>query len=199
MLSDELKRFEYINGSLFIERLQLADFDHNMRKMFLECSTLDWGYISPAIFGAMFQGVMNPKERRELGAHYTSEENILKVIKPLFLDELWGEFERIKGSSQQLKQFHQKLSKLKFLDPACGCGNFLIITYRELRRIELESLKMLLIDIGDQMAMDISEYCKVNVNQFYGIEYEEFPCQIAQVGMWLMDHQMNTQIGRAHV
>lgn len=193
MLSDELKRFEYINGSLFQERLAFADFDYDMRKIFLECCTLDWGYISPAIFGAMFQGVMNPKERRELGAHYTSEENILKVIKPLFLDELWEEFELIKGSSQQLKQFHEKLSKLKFLDPACGCGNFLIITYRELRRLELEVLKML-IDVGGQLVMDISPYCKVNVNQFFGIEYEEFPCQIAQVGMWLMDHQMNTLV-----
>jgi hypothetical protein len=124
MLSDELKRFTYINGKLFNERLAFADYDKKMRKMLLECCTLDWGYISPAIFGAMFQGVMNPKERRELGAHYTSEENILKVIKPLFLDELWKEFEFYKGNSKQLQKFHEKLSKLKFLDPACGCGNF---------------------------------------------------------------------------
>jgi hypothetical protein len=193
ILSDELKRFKYINGNLFSERLAFADFDVKMRKMLLECCTLDWGYISPAIFGAMFQGVMNPEERRELGAHYTSEENILKVIKPLFLDELWEEFDKIKGSSAELTQFHEKLSKLKFLDPACGCGNFLIITYRELRRLELEVLKMLM-DNSTQMLIDISPYCKVNVNQFYGIEYEEFPCQIAQVGMWLIDHQMNTLV-----
>jgi len=193
MLSEDLKRFEYINGSLFQERLSFADFDHNMRKIFLECCSFDWGYISPAIFGAMFQGIMSPIERRELGAHYTSEENILKVIKPLFLDELWEEFEHIKGNSQQLIQFHEKLSKLKFMDPACGCGNFLIITYRELRRLELEVLKML-IDFGGQLVLDISPYCMVNVNQFYGIEHEEFPCQIAQVGMWLMDHQMNTLV-----
>ena len=193
MLTDELKRFKYINGSLFSERLDFADFDVKMRKMLLDCCTLDWGYISPAIFGAMFQGVMNPAERRELGAHYTSEENILKVIKPLFLDELWEEFDRIKGSSAELTQFHEKLSKLKFLDPACGCGNFLIITYRELRRLELEVLKMLM-DNSSQMLIDISPYCKVNVNQFYGIEYEEFPSQIAQVGMWLIDHQMNTLV-----
>lgn len=191
LLSEELKRFEYINGNLFTERLSFADFDQKTRKILLECCYVDWGYISPAIFGAMFQGVMNPEERRELGAHYTSEENILKVIKPLFLDELWEEFERIKGNSKKLALFHEKLSKLKFLDPACGCGNFLIITYRELRRLELEVLKML-IDIGGQMVLDVSPYCKVNVDQFYGIEYEEFPSQIAQVGMWLMDHQMNT-------
>jgi hypothetical protein len=191
LLSDELRRFAYINGKLFAEPLRFADFDASMRKMLLECCSMDWGYISPAIFGAMFQGVMNPQERRELGAHYTSEENILKLIKPLFLDELWAEFERIKGSTKQLEQFHNKLSGLKFLDPACGCGNFLIISYRELRRLELEVLKML-IDHGGQLVMDITPYCKVTISQFYGIEYEEFPCQIAQVGMWLIDHQMNT-------
>lgn len=193
MLSDELMRFAYINGKLFSERLAFADFNSKMRKILLECSGLNWGYISPAIFGAMFQGVMNTQERREVGAHYTSEENILKVIKPLFLDDLWAEFERIKGNSMQLEQFHNQLGKLKFLDPACGCGNFLIVTYRELRRIELEVLKMR-VDIGQQMVIDIPSYCKINVNQFYGIEYEEFPCQIAQVGMWLIDHQMNTLI-----
>ncbi|MDD3889932.1 MAG: N-6 DNA methylase [Syntrophomonadaceae bacterium] len=191
MLSEELKRFAYINGKLFSERLSFADYDYKMRKIVLECCALDWGYISPAIFGAMFQGVMNPQQRRELGAHYTSEENILKVIKPLFLDELREEFERIKSNSKQLQQFHERLSKLKFLDPACGCGNFLIITYRELRRLELEVLKML-IDNSGQLVMDISPYCIVNVNQFYGIEIEEFPSQIAQTGMWLIDHQMNT-------
>lgn len=141
----------------------------------------------------MFQGVMNPQERRALGAHYTSEENIMKVIKPLFLDELWEEFERVKGNSKQLQYFHEKLSKLTFLDPACGCGNFLIIAYKELRLLELEVLKML-IDTGGQMVIDITDYCKVNVDQFYGIEIEEFPCQIAVVGMWLIDHQMNTLV-----
>lgn len=190
MLPEELKRFAYIDGTLFRERLPFADFNRKMRTILLECCTFDWGYISPAIFGAMFQGVMNPEERRALGAHYTSEENIMKVIKPLFLDELWEEFERVKGNSKQLQFFHEKLSKLTFLDPACGCGNFLIIAYKELRLLELELLKML-IDTGGQMVMDITEYCKVNVDQFYGIEYEEFPCQIAVVGMWLIDHQMN--------
>jgi len=116
MLSEELTGFAYINGSLFAERLSFADFDARTRKMLLECCTLDWGYISPAIFGAMFQGVMKPEERRELGAHYTSEENILKLIKPLFLDELWEEFECIKGNSAQLAQFHEKISKLAFLE-----------------------------------------------------------------------------------
>lgn len=194
LLSDEMKRFTYINGSLFSEQLPFADFDNKMRKMLLECCTLNWGYISPAIFGSIFQGVMNPKERRELGAYYTSEENILKLIKPLFLNELWEEFKLIKGSSKQLKIFHDKLSKLKFFDPACGCGNFLIITYREIRKLEIEVLKMLIDDNAQLFLIDISPYCKVNINQFYGIEYEEFPCQIAKVGMWLIDHQMNTRV-----
>lgn len=192
-LSEELKQFEYINGGLFRENLPFADFNYQMRKILLECCSFDWGYISPAIFGAMFQGVMSAKERRELGVHYTSEENIFKVIKPLFLNELCEEYERIKGHSKRLALFHDKISKLKFMDPACGCGNFLIITYRELRRLELEVLKKRF-DNGSQMETVILSYCKVNVNQFYGVEIEEFPSQIARVGMWLIDHQMNTLV-----
>lgn len=191
LLPDELIRFAYIDGTLFQEILPTAYFDAKMRKLLLECCNFDWGHISPAIFGAMFQGVMNPEERRSLGAHYTSEENIMKVIKPLFLDKLWEEFDRIKFNSKQLEYFHNKISELCFLDPACGCGNFLIIAYRELRKLELEVLKMLY-DTGGQLRMDIRDYFKVNVEQFYGIEIEEFPCQIAKVGLWLTDHQMNT-------
>ena len=131
-LPDELKRFRYINGNLFSERLAPPFFSAKMRSTLLECCDFDWTQISPAIFGAMFQGVMNPQERRELGAHYTSEENILKVIRPLFLDELFEEFERSKNTTAELQAFHQKISSLTFLDPACGCGNFLIITYQKL-------------------------------------------------------------------
>jgi len=149
---------------------------------------LDWGKISPAIFGSLFQSVMNPVERRTLGAHYTSEKNILKLIKPLFLDELWKEFENIKDSKPKLQKFHDKISKLRFLDPACGCGNFLIIAYRELRLLEMEIVKILL---QNQTLMDIGDYFLLDVDRFYGIEYEEFPAQIAQVAMWLIDHQMN--------
>jgi type II restriction/modification system DNA methylase subunit YeeA len=137
----------------------------------------------------MFQGVMDAKQRREMGAHYTSEENILKLINPLFMDELWQEFDKVKTDPAALDRFHEKIARLKFLDPACGCGNFLIITYRELRILEIEILKMKV--SSNQLIIDISPLLKVNVEQFYGIEYEDFPCQIAQVGMWLMDHQMN--------
>jgi type II restriction/modification system DNA methylase subunit YeeA len=138
----------------------------------------------------MFQGVMDEKVRREIGAHYTSEENILKLINPLFMGGLWDEFYRIKADCRALQDFHGKLADLTFLDPACGCGNFLIITYRELRRLEIEVLKMLL---TYRPLIDISLAFRIEVTQFYGIEYEEFPCQIAQVGMWLMDHQMNLE------
>ena len=187
-ISDELNAFPYVNGKLFEERLPLASFDSKMRKIVLECCALDWGKISPAIFGSMFQGVMDTDKRRNLGAHYTSEKNILKLIKPLFLDELWTEFEKVKNNERQLKIFHQKISSLRFLDPACGCGNFLIVTYRELRLLELEVLKAL---NGTQRVFNIADLVMCNVDQFAGIEYEEFPAQIAKVAMWLIDHQMN--------
>lgn len=189
LLPKNLLQFRYINGGLFKETLPLADFNGKMRQILLDCCNFDWNKISPAIFGAMFQGVMDKKTRRKFGAHYTSEENILKLIKPLFMDELWNEFEQVKATPAQLDAFHDKIASLKFLDPACGCGNFLIITYRELRLLELEVLRMKINTA--QRLLDVSSMLKVNVSQFYGIEYEEFPCQIAQVGMWLMDHQMN--------
>ncbi|GHU82362.1 methylase [Clostridia bacterium] len=192
LLSDELRRFRYINGGLFANLLPSAEFDAKMRQTLIDCVNFDWNKISPAIFGAMFQGVMDKNQRRELGAHYTSEENILKLINPLFLDDLWAEFDRVKTDPKALEQFHNKIAGLKFLDPACGCGNFLIITYRELRRLELEVLKMQ--SNSNQMLLTISSLLKVSVDQFYGIEYEDFPCQIAQVGMWLMDHQMNLKV-----
>lgn len=195
LLSDKMKQnFPYINGKLFSETLPFADFDSYMRDLILECCKMDWSKISPAIFGAMFQEITDQEKRRELGAHYTSEENILKVIKPLFLDDLRKEFELIKHDKKKLKDFHEKLTNLKFLDPACGCGNFLIVAYRELRLLELDVLTML-IDNSDQISIDVvNTYCKVNVDQFYGIEIEDFPCQIAQVGMWLIDHQMNRRV-----
>src|SRR6266536_3317007 len=149
---------------------------------------LDWGKISPAIFGSLFQSVMDEKARRNLGAHYTSEKNILKLIKPLFLDDLWKEFNQANNDKRKLQKLHDKISKLRFLDPACGCGNFLIIAYRELRLVEMEIVKALL---KNQQVTDISHYFLLDVDRFYGIEYEEFPAQIAQVAMWLIDHQMN--------
>lgn len=193
-LDESMDAFPYVNGKLFEERLQTAAFDSDMRKMLLNCCSLDWGRISPAIFGSLFQSVMDEKARRNLGAHYTSEKNILKLIKPLFLDALRSEFEKAKKESRNaIDRFHDKISKLRFLDPACGCGNFLIVAYRELRLLEIEVIKELLKEnLKKQQAVtDIGIYFRVDVDQFYGIEYEEFPAQIAQVAMWLIDHQMN--------
>jgi len=190
-LDEHLAAFPYVNGKLFEESLPIAAFNSRMREILLECSSLDWGKISPAIFGSMFQSVMNPEERRNLGAHYTSEKNILKLIKPLFLDKLHAEFQKVKSNKNKLRKFHQKLGTLKFLDPACGCGNFLIITYRELRLLELDILKIL---HDGQQVLDISHIMDVDVDQFYGIEYDEFPVRIAEVALWLMDHQMNLRI-----
>lgn len=188
-LEEQLADFPYVNGKLFEENLPTASFDSKMRQALLDCTYIDWSKISPAIFGSMFQSVMNPTERRNLGAHYTSETNILKLIKPLFLDDLWKEFENIKDNKNKLGEFHKKISTYHFLDPACGCGNFLIITYRELRLLELEVLRVL--NKSGQRVIDVSSIILIDVDQFYGIEYEEFPARIAEVAMWLIDHQMN--------
>ncbi len=188
-IDESINAFPYVNGALFSEGVRIAAFDSEMREMLLQACRLDWGEISPAIFGSMFQAAMNPQERRNLGAHYTSEKNILKVIQPLFLDELWQRFERAKHSPKQLRELHQHIASLTFLDPACGSGNFLIITYRELRRLELEILSMLRTD--GQMILDVRELLQVSISQYYGIEYEEFAAKVAEVGMWLIEHQMN--------
>ncbi len=193
-LDADLAAFPYVNGKLFEEALPIAAFDSGMRDILLACSALDWGKISPAIFGSMFQSVMKPEERRNLGAHYTSEKNIMKLIKPLFLDELHEEFQKVKGNMNRLNEFLKKLGQLKFLDPACGCGNFLIISYRELRLLELEVLKVL---YGKQQVIGIDHIMNIDVDQFYGIEIDEFPARIAEVAMWLMDHQMNLLISEA--
>lgn len=193
-LDKDLADFSYINGQLFSEFLPPASFDEDMRSLLLEACATDWTKISPEIFGALFQSVMNPKERRALGAHYTSEENILKVINSLFMDDLRTEFEEInkkgrgKARAVALDTFHDKLANLDFLDPACGCGNFLIVAYRELRLLELDVIGS--IYKKDQL-LDVSTIVRCNIGQFHGIEIDEFPAQIARVAMWLVDHQMN--------
>ena len=192
-LDEQLRAFPYVNGKLFEEPLPLASFDAKMRDSLLDCCTLDWGAISPAIFGALFQSIMDDKARRNLGAHYTSEENILKLIKPLFLDALWDEFDKAKSNKNKLFEFHKKLHTLTFFDPACGCGNFLVITYRELRKLELELLRVVHAGPGSRF-LDIHQELQIDVDQFFGIEIEEFPAQIAQVALWLVDHQMNVRV-----
>jgi hypothetical protein len=191
-LDEQLRPFPYVNGKLFEEMLPIAAFDTAMRDALLDCCALDWAAISPAIFGALFQSIMDGKARRNLGAHYTSEENILKLIGPLFLDELRSEFQRVRNNKIKLFEFHKKLRTLNFFDPACGCGNFLVIAYRELRALELDVLRASY--DSSQQVLDVHHLIGVDVDQFYGIEIEEFPAQIAQVAMWLMDHQMNVRV-----
>jgi hypothetical protein len=168
-----------------------------MRQILLDCCKLDWGKISPAIFGSLFQSVMDAEHRRNLGAHYTSEKNIMKLIKPLFLDELWDEFHAAGENHNKLRALHGKISKLRFLDPACGCGNFLITAYRELRMIELAIVEKLLKDPNTgttKLVMNINQYFLVDLDQFYGIELGEFASQIAGVAMFLIDHQCNMMV-----
>src|ERR1019366_4034358 len=142
-LDEDLDSFRWVNGELFAESLGFADFDCDTRNALLSCTHFDWSRISPAIFGSLFQAVMEPRERRQIGGHYTSERDILKVIRSLFLDGLRAEFERSRNNKTELRRFHERLARLRFLDPACGCGNFLVITYRELRVLELEILQIL--------------------------------------------------------
>jgi type I restriction-modification system DNA methylase subunit len=197
-ISAELNAFPYLNGDLFAETLPMPHFNREMRDKLLAACGFKWEAISPAIFGSLFQSVMKKEERREKGAHYTSEKNILKVIEPLFMDELKAEFQRVKalrrGREKGLEDFHDKLAGLKFFDPACGCGNFLVIAYRELRELETELLKQL---HPEQRVIDIGLFTKINVDQFYGIEIEEFPARIAEVAMWMADHIENVRLSAA--
>ena len=195
-LDELLAAFPYVNGALFSERLAFADFNRPMRDALLACTRFDWSRISPAIFGSLFQGIMEARERRQTGGHYTSERDILKVINALFMDDLRAEFAKARRSKAMLRQFHEKLGKLRFFDPACGCGNFLVITYRELRLLEIELLQAL--HGGEvQLQLDVQELSRVDVDAFYGIEIQEWPARIAEVALWLMDHQMNTRLSEA--
>ncbi len=194
-ITDEQRAaFPYVDGELFSETLPTAETNHQMRETLLHCAELDWGRISPAVFGSLFQSIMDPEARRNLGAHYTTEKNILKLLRPLFLDDLRTEFESLKKTPRKLNAFHEKLARIRILDPACGCGNFLVIAYRELRKLELELLKVI---FKDQTEVDIQLLVKLDVDRFYGIEQEEFPAQIARVALWLTDHQMNIEVSQA--
>ena len=200
---EELAELPHVNGHLFEEKLELADMTRTMREKLLKCCGFDWSRISPAIFGSLFQGVMEPLERRRIGAHYTTERDILKLVNSLFLDDLRTEFATIRANTGQrrdfmLNQFQQKLGRLKFLDPACGCGNFLVVTYRELRLLEIEVLKEIGRDKPNiQRTFDVNQLSALHVSQMFGIEVEEFPARIAETALWLVDHQMNLWLGEA--
>lgn len=209
-LDEDLAQFPYINGDLFRERLDFTDFTRAMRDALLVCCDFTWEKISPAVFGSLFQTVFDhqdDRKRRQLGAHYTSEKNILKVIRSLFLDADRAEFEAAKKDKSgrgpaRLRALQEKLAAYRIMDPACGCGNFLVITYRELRQLELEILihlqetQQLLgqQEFGEQEIYNLS---RINVDQMYGIEIEEFPARIAEVALWLADHQANVLLSEA--
>ena len=200
-LPEYLREFPYVNGDLFKGGLRTVAFDEAMRELLLDATRLDWGQISPAIFGSLFQSVMDAEERREKGAHYTSESNILKAVGPLFLDELRDELTRLAGQvatpsrAQRLREMQNRLAGLRLLDPACGCGNFLVVAYRELRILELDLLALLYPEQGGtQFPLGVETAVRLNVEQMHGIELDEFASRIAEVALWLVDHQMNQRL-----
>ena len=197
---DDLLAFPHVNGPLFKDRIDTAAFDNATRDILINASEFNWGRVSPAIFGSLFESVIDKVTRREQGAHYTPEVAIQRVIGPLFLDDLTAELDRIvvdKSGNRtvRLERFHAKLASLTFLDPACGAGNFLVVAYRELRELERRVLCELHPPGERQLFTDIDLLSKVNVNQFYGIEVDEFPSQIAQVALWMTDHIANVRLG----
>ncbi|MDE2770571.1 MAG: N-6 DNA methylase [Bacteroidota bacterium] len=200
-LDEDLNRFPYVTGELFKGMLRIPSFNSTMRQALLDACLFDWSNISPAIFGALFQSVMTPQQRRKQGVHYTTEKNILKVIEPLFLDDLRDEFKQLKSRKDtrrgaDLRRFLERLAQMRFLDPACGCGNFLIIAYRELRLLELDVLKEIYSDFlaNRQIELSASDLSRINVDQFYGIEISEFPVRIAETALWMIDHIMNNRL-----
>lgn len=200
-LDSDLVRFPYINGDLFRDPLLIPSFTSAMRDRLIDACQFDWSAISPAIFGSLFQSVMKPEERRNQGAHYTSEKNILKVIEPLFLDDLRAEFARLKArrdsrKAAELRAFQARLGTKTFFDPACGCGNFLIIAYRELRALEIEVIRELRVhqSLNEQRELDTAILSAIDVDQFFGIEIDEFPARIAETALWMMDHIMNNRM-----
>lgn len=197
-MDEILARFPYVNGHLFSDRIDIPAFDRRMRDELVKCTEFDWSKISPAVFGSLFQAVKSKEARRTLGEHYTTEHNILRALAPLFLDALWEEYESIKDNAARLNKFHDKLANIKVMDPACGCGNFLVIAFRELRRLELATLTRLQELRGEvQLHLDVSTMVRVTLNNFYGIEIEEWPARIAETAMFLVDQQANHDLARA--
>lgn len=195
-LKADLAAFPYVNGGLFAdEEIEIPNFTKEIVDLLLRRASedFDWSQISPTIFGAVFESTLNPETRRSGGMHYTSIENIHKVIDPLFLDELREEFDEIKGGKvpkirrDKAQAFRQKLSQLTFLDPACGSGNFLTETYISLRRLENEALKLI---YEDQIALDFGDVIKVSIGQFYGIEINDFAVTVAKTALWIAESQM---------
>jgi hypothetical protein len=191
--NEAIQDFPYVNGGLFSEVLPVFKFNAAMKKALIATTNYDWSSISPAIFGSMFQLIKSKEDRRALGEHYTTEANIHKVIDPLFMNELHAELEKSWDSKNKLEALKDKLKKFQFLDPACGCGNFLVVSYKTLRQLELDIIIRILQLVGksEDLAIDGTWGLSVSLSQFSGIEYEEWSSQIATVAMFLADHQEN--------
>lgn len=183
-----ISRFPYVNGGLFAEHYDVPSLSWKARRLLLECGDLNWAEINPDIFGSMIQAVISPEMRSSLGSHYTSVSNIMKLIQPLFLDELYAEFADSRASEKRLRQLLTRMGRIKFLDPACGSGNFLIITYKELRKLEILIWEQL-----ESINQGLKEIplSNISLTQFYGIELEEFAYETATLSLWLAEHQMN--------
>ena len=189
-LPSHLAKFPYVNGGLFADNIRIPEFNPRAFRLLLDCAGLDWSKINPDIFGSMFQAVIDPKKRAELGQHYTSVANIMKIIKPLFLDNLYEALEHLKtlkvGTDKQtrekgLRNLLMRIAEIKIFDPACGSGNFLIIAYKELRKLEIEICK----------ALNEIMFSNIHLDNFYGLEIDDFACEVARLSMWLAEHQMN--------
>ncbi|EPX6941084.1 class I SAM-dependent DNA methyltransferase [Vibrio alginolyticus] len=182
-----LTEFPYVNGGLFESDVPIPKLGKKVRRILIDCGLEDWSAINPDIFGSMFQAVIDVDQRARLGQHYTSYSNIMKVIQPLFLDPLRLELEKQRKSANGLKRLLVRLGKIKVFDPACGSGNFLIIAYKELRLLEIEVIQALMkIDQGFFIS-------NIHLDQFYGIEIDDFACEIARLSLWLAEHQVNKQ------
>ncbi len=185
-----LKEFPYVNGQLFTEPHTELEFSAKSRKLIIECGELlNWAKINPDIFGSMIQAVASEESRSYLGMHYTSVPNIMKVIKPLFLDKLNQSFLDAYDDYTKLENLLTRIGKIKFFDPACGSGNFLIITYKELRRMEINIIKRLQELLGEYLYVP-----SVTLSQFYGIEIEDFAHDVAKLSLWIAEHQMNEEL-----
>lgn len=191
-LPEYLKAFPYVNGGLFRDRVPLPKFTMKSRNIMIEVGTLNWSEINPDIFGSMIQAVITPEHRGGMGMHYTSVPNIMKVIEPLFLNDLYEEFEQSKENKTKLANLHKRLTNLKIFDPACGSGNFLIIAYKELRKLEMKIFKQIDL-ISGQRSFVFSE---IKLSQFYGIELDDFAHEVAILSLWLAEHQMNLEFFR---
>ena len=185
-LPNKITQFPYVNGGLFKTHIPIPTLSKRTRMLMLKCGEYNWAEINPDIFGSMIQAVINPDDRAGLGVHYTSVPNIMKVIRPLFLDELTEEFVRVKDDAKKLNALMFRLSKIKFFDPACGSGNFLIIAYKSIRELEIQIWKRLR-ELGSTQL----PFSNISLTQFYGIEIDEYACDTAKLSLWLAEHQVN--------